>query len=105
MFKNLFKKIGLYDDPERRLSPGRANSGAGFYNSGRANSGAGFYNSGRANSGAGFYNSNLPKNSLSFLSSLTRNPIGFQNILREVGQWDKYEIILLLTAINYLPNL
>ena len=93
MFKNLFKKIGLYDDPERRLSPGRANSGAGFYNSGRANS------------GAGFYNSNLPKNSLSFLSSLTRNPIGFQNILREVGQWDKYEIILLLTAINYLPNL
>ena len=81
MFKNLFKKIGLYDDPERRLSPGRANSGAGFYNS------------------------NLPKNSLSFLSSLTRNPIGFQNILREVGQWDKYEIILLLTAINYLPNL
>ena len=68
------------------------------------NNAAGFYNSAHTNNGAGFYNSNLPKNGFSFLSNMTRNPIRFQNILREASQLDNYEINLLLIAINDLPN-
>ena len=77
---------------------------AGFNNSAHTNNVAGFNNSAHTNNVAGFNNSNLPKNGFSFLSNMTRNPIRFQNILREASQLDKYEFNLLLIALNDLPN-
>ena len=49
-------------------------------------------------------NANIPRNDPSDPVQILEKSIKFQNILQEIKQMNKTEIIFLLSAINNLPN-